>query len=91
VQLADVFDRAQSTDTLTRAARQLLHQLSRHRGVEQLLLAAEVFVKVADRRVRPRRDVGHAGGREALLGEGAGGGGDEGGAHLGLTGLGHWG
>src|SRR5690349_24023180 len=49
------------------------------RSVEQLLLAAEVFVEVADRRVRPRRDVGHAGGGEAQLGEGAGGGGDEGG------------
>jgi hypothetical protein len=89
VQLADVFDRAQCTDALTREARQLLHQLRRHCGVEQLLLAAEVLVKVAHRRVGARRDVGHAGSREAQLGEGAGGGGYEGVAHFGLTDLGH--
>ena len=67
--VAHVFDGAQGPDAGARAARELLHELGRHRGVEQLLFAGEVLVQVADGRARPLGDVGHRGGFEAQLGE----------------------
>jgi hypothetical protein len=42
--VAHVFDRPQRADAGARAPRELLHQLGRHDGVEQRLLAGEVFV-----------------------------------------------
>jgi hypothetical protein len=86
---AYVFDRAQGADAAARAPRELLHQLGRHGGVEQLLLASEVLVQVAHGRPGPLGDVGHSGGFEAELGEGLGRSGDEALAHVLFENLSH--
>jgi hypothetical protein len=75
--VAHVFGGAQGADAVARAPRELLYELGRYRGVEQLLLAGEVLVKVAYGRAGARGDVGHGGGFEAQLGERFGGGRDE--------------
>jgi hypothetical protein len=80
--VARVFRGTQGADAGARAARELLHQLGRHGGVEQLLLAGEVLVQVTDGRPCPRGDVSHGGGFEAQLGEGLGRSGDEALAHV---------
>ena len=80
--VAHVFDGAQGADAGARAPRELLHQLGRHGGVEQLLLAGEVLVQVADGRPGALGDGGHGGGFEAQLGESFGGGRDEALAHV---------
>ena len=80
--VAHVFDGAQGADAGARAPRELLHQLGRHGGVEQLLLAGEVLVQVANGRPGALGDGGHGGGFEAQLGESFGGGRDEALAHV---------
>ena len=77
-----VFDRAQGADTLARAPRELLHQLGRHGGVEELLLAGEVLVQVAHGRPSALGDVGHRGGLEAQLRKRFGRGRDEAQSHV---------
>lgn len=69
LQLAHVFGRAQRAHAGASAARELLHQLRRHRRLEQLLLARKVLVEIADRRARPLRHGGHRGGGVAQLRE----------------------
>jgi hypothetical protein len=76
-QFARVFGGAQGFDARACAPGELLHQLGRHGGVEQLLLAGEVLVQIADGRASALGDVSHAGGFEAQLSEGFGRGGDE--------------
>jgi hypothetical protein len=80
--VAHVFDGAQGADAGARAPRELLHQLGRHGGVQQLLLAGEVLVQVANGRPGALGDGGHGGGFEAQFGEGFGGGRDEALAHV---------
>ena len=80
--VAHVFHRTQRADAGTRSPRELLHQLRRHGGVEQLPLTGEVFVQVAHGRLRAFGDVGHGGRFEAQLGKGFGCSRDEALAHV---------
>jgi hypothetical protein len=61
---------------------ELMHQLARNGGFEQLLLARKIFVEVADRRARARRHLGHGGRLEAELCKRFGGGSRKGFAHV---------
>lgn len=89
LELAHVLCVTEGSHTCARATAQLRHQLGRHRGAEELLLAGKVLVQVADRRAGASRHAGHGGGGIALLGKGTGRGGHEGVAHVRLGHLDH--
>lgn len=87
--LAHVLGATQRAHASAGSLQKLGHQLGRNRGFEQLLLAGEVPVQVANRRASSTGHVGHRGGFVAQLGEGGRGRGDERFAHVLLGNLSH--
>lgn len=72
-ELSDVSRVAHGAHARARQPLELTDQLRRHHRVEQLLLAREILVEIANRRARSFGDIRHGGGRIAELREGAAG------------------